>query len=53
MKKIFEKIGNTFKMILKFLTLRVVVENILGSQKYTKEKKISKGRISILGISKL
>lgn len=37
----------------RILTLRVVFDNILGSQKYKKETKIPKESICVLGISKL
>ncbi len=45
--------GQIFIMIKKILTLKVVFNNVLSKQKYKKETKISKGKICILGISKL
>jgi len=52
-KQIWKRIGQVFIMIKRILTLRVVFDNILGSQKYKKETKIPKESICVLGISKL
>lgn len=52
-KRILERIGQGFEMIKRILTLRVVFNDILSSQKYKKETKIPKENICVLGISKL
>ena len=51
LKQIWKRIGQVFIMIKRILTLRVVFDNILGSQKYKKETKIPKESICVLGIS--
>ena len=51
LKQIWKRIGQVFIMIKRIL--RVVFDNILGSQKYKKETKIPKESICVLGISKL
>lgn len=53
LKQIWKRIGQVFIMIKRILTLRVVFDNILGSQKYKKKTKIPKESICVLGISKL
>lgn len=52
-KQVWKGIGQVLIMIKKILTLRVVFDNILSSQKYKKETKIPKESICVLGISKL
>lgn len=53
LEQILKGIGRILIMIKKILTLKVVFENILSSQKYTKKTNVPKENISILGISKL
>lgn len=41
------------QMIKKLLTLKVTFSNVLGLQKYTKKTTVPKGKVCVLGISKL
>ena len=52
-KKLSRGIRQGLNMIKKFLTLKVVFDNVLSVQKYKKETKIPKNNICVLGISKL
>lgn len=52
-KQMWKGIGQVLIMIKRILTLKVVFDNILSSQKYKKETKIPKENICVLGISKL
>jgi len=52
-KQTWKGIGQVFTMIKRVLTLKVVFNNILSSQKYKKETKIPKENICVLGISRL
>lgn len=49
----WKEVGQALMMIKRILTLKVVFNNILSSQKYKKETKIPKESICVLGISKL
>ena len=49
LKQIWKRIGQVFIMIKRILTLRVVFDNILGSQKYKKETKIPKRKYMRFG----
>lgn len=52
-KKLLRGTRQGLNMIKKFLTLKVVFDNVLSVQKYKKETKIPKNNICVLGISKL
>lgn len=53
MQKLIERMSSMVKFIRKIITFTVTLNNILGTKKYSKETKVPKDEICVLGISKL